>query len=197
MAKYDLYKVHGIDNKEGETLYRARLVSEGTIGKDRLYDWAARVGGVSRGQIDAVMAFVTDAAIDYLCEGYDVQLGELGYLSATVSSRQVKKKKEIRSESVRFKNINLRISRMVRRKMNVMPLERVSKPVAISQEIATERCEELLRGHLATHPCITRAEYERMTRQLRGKAIDDLNRFIEAGWLTKYGAGRTVVYLMK
>ncbi len=37
MAKYDIYKVHGIVNKEKEEKYRARIVPEGTISKEKLY----------------------------------------------------------------------------------------------------------------------------------------------------------------
>ncbi len=32
---------------------------------------------------------------------------------------------------------------------------------------------------------------------LKERALADLKIFIEEGWLDKYGAGRTVVYLLK
>lgn len=113
------------------------------------------------------MTCITDAVIEYLRDGYIVQLGELGYLSVTVSGRAVKDKKEIRSGSVHFKNVNLRISSSLRKEMCSMPLERVEV-----------------------------SNVSRLTHILKNKAISDLNQFVADGWLTKYGAGRTVVYLL-
>lgn len=167
MAKYDLYKVHGIDNKDEEDKYGARIVPEGTISKERLYKWVEKTCGFNRGQADAIMTCITDAVIEYLRDGYIVQLGELGYLSVTVSGRAVKDKKEIRSGSVHFKNVNLRISSSLRKEMCSMPLERVEV-----------------------------SNVSRLTHILKNKAISDLNQFVADGWLTKYGAGRTVVYLL-
>lgn len=197
MAKYDIYKVHGIDNKEKEEKYRARIVPEGTISKERLYKWVEKTsGGFSRGQADAIMTCITDAVIEFLRDGYIVQLGELGYLSATVTSRPVKEKKEIRSGSVHFKNVNLRISNSLRKSMRSIPLERVEKPVITSKEITLKQKEYILRGYLETHPCITRTDYCSITHTLKNKAIHDLNQFVEDGWLSRYGAGRTVIYLL-
>ena len=55
---------------------------------------------------------------------------------------------------------------------------------------------DILRSFLASQPCITRADYARITNTLKSKAVNDLNEFIRQGWLRKYGAGRTVVYLL-
>lgn len=196
MAKYDLYKVHGIDNKDEEDKYRARIVPEGTISKERLYKWVEKTCGFNRGQADAIMTCITDAVIEYLRDGYIVQLGELGYLSVTVSGRAVKDKKEIRSGSVHFKNVNLRISSSLRKEMCSMPLERVEVSNVVFKSTTLEQREAILRTFLETHPCITRTDYSRLTHILKNKAISDLNQFVADGWLTKYGAGRTVVCLL-
>ncbi|WP_077154024.1 HU family DNA-binding protein [Bacteroides bouchesdurhonensis] len=197
MAKYDIYKVHGIDNKEKEEKYRARIVSEGTISKEKLYKYIEKTsGGFNRAQADAIMTCITDAVIEFLRDGYIVQLGELGYLSATVTSRPVKEKKEIRSGSVHFKNVNLRISSSLRKSMRSIPLERVEKPALASKEITLKQKEDILRSYLETHPCITRTDYCHITHTLKSKAVDDLNQFVTDGWLSRYGAGRTVIYLL-
>lgn len=77
-----------------------------------------------------------------------------------------------------------------------MPLERVEVSNVVSKSTTLEQREAILRTFLETHPCITRTDYSRLTHILKNKAISDLNQFVADGWLTKYGAGRTVVYLL-
>lgn len=196
MAKYDLYKVHGIDNQEQEEKYRARLVTEGSISKERLFKRVEQISGFNHGQADAIMSCIADAAVEFLREGYIVQLGDLGYLSATVTSHSVQKKKEIHAGSVRFNNVNLRISASLRKRMRSMPLERVEKPVTVSKDTSLEQRKELLKEHLRTFPCITRTDYAQLAHILKSKAVCDLKIFVEEGWLVKYGAGPAIVYLL-
>jgi len=80
--------------------------------------------------------------------------------------------------------------------MRSIPLERVEKPVMTSKEITLKQKEDILRSYLETHPCITRTDYCRITHTLKNKAIHDLNQFVGEGWLSRYGAGRTVIYLL-
>lgn len=196
-ALYDLVAQHNVNKGEKGDL-RARAVSRGTIGKDKLYEWVAASSGFHRGQVEAVMGILTEEVIGYLQEGYDVQLDDLGFLSLSAVSRPVKSKKELRSESVRFKGVNFRLSAHARKKLKYIPFERVESSAPVSQtDGGIEQRAEALKHYLSTHPCITRTDYARVARLLKGQALLDLKQFVADGWLVRYGAGRTVVYLMK
>ena len=60
-----------------------------------------------------------------------------------------------------------------------------------------EECLKLINEHLQRFPCLTRADYCRMTGHDKQRAINELNIFIERGLLIRYGAGKLVVYAKK
>ena len=118
--------------KEQEEKNRGRHVTEGSISKERLYKRVEQISGFNHVQTDAIMACITDAAVEFMRAGYIVQLGDLGYLPATVTSHSVQKKKDIHAGSVHFNNVDLRISGSLRKRMRSMSLQRVDKPVMVS-----------------------------------------------------------------
>lgn len=191
--QYDLLQQHL--NKEDKSL-RAQYVSKGTISTERLIKWISQSGGPHRGQIIGVLEHLTETITRFLEDGYDVQLGELGFLSVSLTSRPVKTKKEIRAESVRFRKLNFRINSKLRKRLQHAEKERVHQPVKRSSGLIREQRIQKLKSYLNEYTCITRAVYTRITGTLKGKAILDLNEFIQEGWLKKYGSGRTVVYLL-
>lgn len=135
-----------------------------------------------------------------LAEGYIVELGELGFFSTSLKcTRQAMNKKEIRSESIRFDNVHLRVSKEFKMKIRrEMELERVEKPLHEVKRVqyTAEQRLQLLRDFLQKNGGITRLEYSRMTGTTRLKSIEDLNDFIQQGILRKRGAGRNVFYVL-
>ena len=94
-----------------------------------------------------------DACIDELCDllanGNIVELGELGFFSTSLKCTQDTddEKKKIRSESVRFQNVHLRISNTFRKKIRQrMKLERTHSPTKKSKK--TETTEETRKERL-------------------------------------------------
>ena len=195
-VEYDLYKVSDIHSKETDLL-KARTVSKGTITTHKLASWIQQISGFNHGQSKGLLMCLTDTILDYLEDGYEVQLGELGYFSILVTGRPVKNKKELRAESVRFKRLLFRPSKKTRDRLKNLTVKRVDKPVAKTSSLPQEKRAEILADYLEKQPCITRAEYMHITSASRHKAINDLKSFIQEGWLRKYGAGRTVVYLLE
>lgn len=54
---------------------------------------------------------------NYLADGYNVKLGELGTFSATLTCRKVTDKREIRAASVHFDNIKFKPTRRFRKEV--------------------------------------------------------------------------------
>ena len=116
MAFYNLKKKPALTTKEGETetMY-ADIVYSGTIPAERLIRGVAKRTGFKEGVIEGILMELKDDVLQYLGEGYRVELGEFGFFSAKVkASRLVANKNDIRSESVAFNGVNFRASKSMR-----------------------------------------------------------------------------------
>ena len=113
MAFYNLKKKPALTTKEGETetMY-ADIVYSGTIPAERLIRGVAKRTGFKEGVIEGILIELKEDVLQYLGEGYRVELGEFGFFSAKVkASRLVANKNDIRSESVAFNGVNFRASK--------------------------------------------------------------------------------------
>ena len=192
-AYYDLYQSPPDENGESVCLH-ARILPRGTISADKFRELVAKATGFSPA-IRTLQA-VTDELYSWLSEGWTVEVGELGYFSVSLKcDRQVTDKKEIRSPSVHFQNVNLRLGSKFRNRFNTMELERKASPYVSRSLMGEEERKEKLLLHLDKYGCITRADYESITGLVKHRAVSDLNRYLAEGMIRKYGSGKTVVYL--
>ncbi|NDW12532.1 DNA-binding protein [Bacteroides sp. 214] len=194
--RYDFYEVNEVGENEQESKMRARTVSRGTITADKLFKWVAQTNGFSRAETKGVMAAIADGVLYYLSEGYSVELGDLGFLSVSLTSRKVKNSREIRAESIKFNKINFRASARMRKQFLHIETEKVTVKRPKSSNLSRAERAQRLKTFLETRPFATCADYCKITATLKGKAIIDINAFIEEGWLKKYGSGNRVVYLL-
>lgn len=196
-AYYDLYQSPNPSMEEGEekTLH-ARILPKGTITADQFRELVHKATGFSPAILDGTLQAITEELHSWLADGWTVEVGELGYFSLSLKcDKAVTDKKEIRSPSVHFQNVNLRISSKFRNRFATMELERKASPYVSHSQLTPEQRKEKLLQHLKKHGCITRADYEQLTGRAKHQAIADLNAFLEEGIIRKYGNGKTVVYL--
>ena len=179
---------------EVQPLY-PRIVSKGTIDSKRLFREIAEASSFTEGDLAGIMVAFQEKVSYYLSEGYHVKLGEIGYFSSSLKARPVMDKKEIRSPSVHFQNVNLRLGSKFRNRFNTMELERKASPYVSRSLMGEEERKEKLLLHLDKYGCITRADYESITGLVKHRAVSDLNRYLAEGMIRKYGSGKTVVYL--
>ena len=195
--KYDMFEVNELNKTKGK--YRARAVSNGKVTTDKLARWITQVSGVSAAEAKGFIEILTDSILDYIEEGYEVEVGSLGYFSASVTSDLVDSPSAIRAESVQFNRLNYRAGIKVKKRIIKAGVERAEHPrnkSKINKHTRQERAE-ILKTYFAEKPIITRADYMRLVQIQRNlAAVEDLNAFINEGWLEKYGAGKTVVYML-
>ena len=160
---------------EVQPLY-PRIVSKGTIDSKRLFREIAEASSFTEGDLAGIMVAFQEKVSYYLSEGYHVKLGEIGYFSSSLRARPVMDKKEIRSVSISFDNVNFRATPWFRRRSS-----------------GTRRSR--LEAFLAKNHFITRREYSQITGLLKGKALRELNLLVENGVLNTRGYGNRVVYL--
>ncbi|MEL5892352.1 DNA-binding protein [Bacteroides sp. GD17] len=192
---YDLYQNPPQDGEKDERLH-ARVLPKGTIPADKFLEIVHNATGFSQAILDGTLQAITDELQSWLADGWIVEVGELGHFSLSLEcDRLVQDKKEIRSPSIHFKNVNLRVSSKFRRRFVTMELERKESPYVSHSKLSEAQRLKLLQKHLDEKRCITRADYSELTGRSKSQSLDDLNRYVEQGVLCKYGSGRTVVYL--
>lgn len=194
---YDLYQNPPQEGEKDERLH-ARVLPKGTIPADKFLEIVHNATGFSQAILDGTLQAITDELQRWLADGWIVEVGELGYFSLSLEcDRLVQDKKEIRSPSIHFKNVNLRLGSKFRHSFVTMALERKASPYISHSKLTEERRLELLLKHLDDNGCITRADYSGLAKCTKAQAVVDLNRYIEQGIIRKYGSGRTVVYLKR
>ena len=197
-AKYDFRVMPNLQGKEEEPGLYPQLVTSGTITMKDLMKHASRYSGFNPSEVLGIVTFLEDAMVEYLSQGYHVKLGDIGTFSASLTSRKVKSKKEIRANSVHFNNVHFKADKKFRKKIEVeMKLERVEPSLAFktsSDEYTPEERFQLLMSHLDANGFITCKKYSELTGLLKNKASAELRKWAEEERISREGRVPHVVY---
>ena len=197
MAFYNLKKKPALTTKEGETetMY-ADIVYSGTIPAERLIRGVAKRTGFKEGVIEGILMELKDDVLQYLGEGYRVELGEFGFFSAKVkASRLVANKNDIRSESVAFNGVNFRASKSMRVGIRGDLERRKCVDSNTSRKWDRNNLEKLVLQYIGEHGFITRATYTQLTGRLKNTALDDLKSFAAEGIIKREGRGNQMHFI--
>lgn len=197
MAFYNLKKKPALTTKEGETetMY-ADIVYSGTIPAERLIRGVAKRTGFKEGVIEGVLMELKDDVLQYLGEGYRVELGEFGFFSAKVkASRLVANKNDIRSESVAFNGVNFRASKSMRVGIRGDLERRKCVDFNTSRKWGRDNLKKLVLQYIGEHGFITRATYTQLTGRLKNTALDDLKSFAAEGIIKREGRGNQMHFI--
>ena len=197
MAYYNLKKKPSLTTKEGEkeTMY-ADIVYSGTITAERLIRTGAQRTGFKEGMIEGILSELQNETLDYLGEGYRVELGEFGFFSAKVKSRLVEKKNDLRSNSVSFDGVNFRASKSFRTGIRGDLERRRCIGFRTSKEWNREQLEQIVLQHIRKHGFITRATYTELTGRLKNSALADLKSFAAEGIIKRVGRGNQMHFIV-
>lgn len=197
MAYYNLKKKPALTTKEGETetMY-ADVVYNGTITAERLIRMVAKRTGFKEGVIEGILMELKDDVLQYLGEGYRVELGEFGFFSAKVkASRLVANKNDIRSESVAFNGVNFRASKSMRVGIRGDLERRKCVDFNTSRKWDRDNLKKLVLQYIGEHGFITRATYTQLTGRLKNTALDDLKSFAAEGIIKREGRGNQMHFI--
>ena len=197
MAFYNLKKKPALTTKEGETeTVYADIVYSGTIPAERLIRGVAKRTGFKEGVIEGILMELKDDVLQYLGEGYRVELGEFGFFSAKVkASRLVANKNDIRSESVAFNGVNFRASKSMRVGIRGDLERRKCVDFNTSRKLGRDNLKELVLQYIGEHGFITRATYTQLTGRLKNTALDDLKSFAAEGIIKREGRGNQMHFI--
>ncbi len=197
MAFYNLKKKPALTTKEGETetMY-ADIVYSGTVPAERLIRGVAKRTGFKEGVIEGILMELKDDVLQYLGEGYRVELGEFGFFSAKVkASRLVANKNDIRSESVAFNGVNFRASKSMRVGIRGDLERRKCVDFNTSRKWGRDNLKKLVLQYIGEHGFITRATYTQLTGRLKNTALDDLKSFAAEGIIKREGRGNQMHFI--
>ena len=197
MAFYNLKKKPALTTKEGETetMY-ADIVYSGTIPAERWIRGVAKRTGFKEGVIEGILIELKEDVLQYLGEGYRVELGEFGFFSAKVkASRLVANKNDIRSESVAFNGVNFRASKSMRVGIRGDLERRKCVDFNTSCKWDRENLKKLVLQYIGEHGFITRTTYTELTGRLKNTALDDLKSFAAEGIIKREGRGNQMHFI--
>lgn len=197
MAFYNLKKKPALTTKEGETetMY-ADIVYSGTIPAERLIRGVAKRTGFKEGVIEGILIELKEDVLQYLGEGYRVELGEFGFFSAKVkASRLVANKNDLRSESVAFNGVNFRASKSMRVGIRGDLERRKCVDFNTSRKWGRDNLKKLVLQYIGEHGFITRATYTQLTGRLKNTALDDLKSFAAEGIIKREGRGNQMHFI--
>ena len=197
MAFYNLKKKPALTTQEGETetMY-ADIVYSGTIPAERLIRGVAKRTGFKEGVIEGILMELKEDVLQYLGEGYRVELGEFGFFSAKVkASRLVANKNDIRSESVAFNGVNFRASKSMRVGIRGDLERRKCVDFNTSRKWDRENLKKLVLQYIREHDFITRTTYTELTGRLKNTALGDLKSFAAEGIIKREGRGNQMHFI--
>ena len=194
--EYDLYETPDIQQTGEQQPLHPRVVFKGTIGREEFLDRVHKFTGLSRSLLAGAMQSFQNELRDLLANGWIIELGDIGYFSVSLQGPPVMKKKDVHAQSISLKNINFRAGKQFKKEVGqqMKPKRGESFTRPNREERDAEKCLKIINSHLAKYPCLTRADYCRLTGCSKKLALKELNGFIADGLLIRYGAGKQVVY---
>ena len=201
IAQYDLKPGLSPQGKEGEQILYPKLVAYGTKDLKDILKHASMHTGLNAATVQGVVTFLEDVLAEYLASGYNVKLGNIGTFTASLKSRKVTSKEEIRAKSIHFDNVKFKAAKELKKNIGQqMRLERVQVYRAFktsSDEYTAEERFLLLTEHLNKNGYITRSEYTELTGLLKTKAAGELRSWYLEGKIDKDGRAPHIVYKLK
>ncbi len=196
-AYYDFQKNPSKAGKEGEApLLHPRIVSRGTITTEELLGDIAHATSFTKGDVEGVLTALTENIAYYLREGYHVELGRMGFFSASLkATREVTNPKEIRAANIYFDKVHFRVSAWFRKHARGRVERAKWFRFRESEEVDETVLRQRLEKHLDKHGFITRIDYSGITGRLKNRALKDLKLFVEQGVIQRKGAGNQLYFV--
>lgn len=113
---YDLYENPKQEDAEEQKLLHARVVPSGTYTTKEFVERVSMMHHIPHAQLVGAVEAITDELQTLLSRGYIVEFGDLGHFSLTLSlEKEIIDRKEVRSPSIRLKNIKLKVKQTYKR----------------------------------------------------------------------------------
>ncbi|MDR1880895.1 MAG: HU family DNA-binding protein [Tannerellaceae bacterium] len=170
----------------------ARFVPCGTVSTPEIIRAILPKSTFSSADYKGVLQLLQDALVDHLMFGFNVELEGIGTFTISLQSPPVMNKKQIRSESVFFKDVKFHASKELKDRLKTMHVFRA--PERQRKTFTLEECEERLMRYLEKNTYITGRAYKSLSQCGKTKAAAQLKQFRLAGKIVRHGYGPTTFY---
>ena len=191
-ALYDFLPVPPKGNDESGSHLYPKLRPYKTVSFDELTEKIASHSGLTKGNILAVMEEIEYWTKQLLSDGYRVQIGNIGTVSASLKAdAEVYDKEDIHAQSIRFDKVKMTVSKQFSKQCSGKKFRQSSCTYTEEERLA------LLQSYLESHDYITRAEYGTLTGLLKYKAWQDLDKWVKAHLIDIKGRAPHRVYVKR
>ncbi|WP_304246604.1 HU family DNA-binding protein [Parabacteroides gordonii] len=190
-----IYKMEKNPPKKGSSkkvVLHPRIIPWNTLNTEALISEGSKRSTYTGGDLKGAVRLIADMLAEKLNDGYNVYLDGIGYFSVSLHSRPVEDKKELRSESVHFKNVNFRCCAQLKKRLKNIPLERYKEPK--KNDFSQEEKERRLLWYLGRHAYITTVGYQGLNGCTQYMARKELKQFVTDGLLIEDGTKRMCIY---
>ncbi|MCC8198622.1 MAG: HU family DNA-binding protein [Tannerellaceae bacterium] len=192
--KYDLFENPPRAGKKEEGWLHARPVIQGTLRTERLIRSISESCTLTGADVKGVLESLSERLCYGLSNSYNVYLEGIGTFSVTLKSKPVKDKKEIRSASVEFKNVEFRPDPRLKRKLQLADMSRVAPKEKRATFEGKERRERLW-GYILTHHSINVTTAMAINHANHKKTKEDLLFLVEKGLVKELHHGNAKIYI--
>lgn len=190
-VKYDFFKVPDLVC-EGKEQYSARTILSGEIDLEGIADIVASRSTVKQADVLGAWKGMLQVIEEELKNGKRVRLDGLCCLNLSAHSPMVSSVREIRAESIHFKDIVYRTERGLKKHLSGVKFERSG--ACHSSGISGEKIDQLMHEHFQSNAYITRKDFARLCKLSSSTAIRKLNLLIGDGKLSRLDNNRSGFY---
>ncbi len=190
-AEYRLVRRPSMGNRDVKQPLFPRFAPIETLHTEYLIN-RAEMTTFSSAEVKGMLEILQDAIVKALESGNKIEIEGIGTFGITLKGRPVMDKKEIRSESITFKDVTFRSSSALRKRLRTMHLTRVNSTESTCP--APEECEAKAMQYLETHDYITGRDYRFLCGCSKSKAASDLRKMENDSKLTRTRFGTLFLY---
>lgn len=193
--EYDLF---ANPPKAGETkpTLHARAINIQTVDTNELAKMIEGMSTFTSADIKGAIKAVSERLFFCLSNSQSVHLDGIGTFSVTLKCRPVENKKDIRSASIAFKNVEFRADPELKKRFRGARIERregTSEKKAYNDDIRQKRILWYIKNYGTINQTVA-ADLNQCTRQ---KAKKDLEQLIEDNQIQKSWCGRRTFYVKR
>ncbi|WP_293709554.1 HU family DNA-binding protein [uncultured Parabacteroides sp.] len=193
--EYDLFANPPRAGEAKPTLH-ARAINIQTVNTNELARMIEGMSTFTAADIKGAIKAIGDRLFFCLSNSQSVHLEGIGTFSVTLKCRPVENKKDIRSASISFKNVEFRADPELKKRFRDAKIERregTTDRKAYSEDIRQKRILWYIKNYGTINQTVA-ADMNQCTRQ---KAKKDLEQLIEDNQIQKSWCGKRVFYIRR
>lgn len=191
---YEFYETPN-PKKDGKKSYHPRTVSWHKVTTEKLAQEIQYESSLTRADVKAVLTSLADKLADHLADGRKIHLEGIGYLSVSLQcDREIHNHEDMKRAPVMFKAVNFRADEELKKKLRRAKMER-SNIRQHSMPLTDEEIDAKLDEYFATHPVITRRQFQHLCLLRDSTAHRHIRRLLEEGKLRNVNTSRNPIYM--